>query len=110
MGFDVADGRPGGLGQGLQGADLVDHVGGEVFGADVDVAAAEARQVAVAHLRADPYAAFGGGPADPQEPGRVAGMKAAGDVGAGDQIEHRVVVTKAPHPEAFAEIGIEVHR
>jgi hypothetical protein len=35
-------------------------------------------------------------------------VKAAGHIGAGDHVEHGLVVTQSPHPEALAEIGIEV--
>ena len=39
---------------------------------------------------------------------RIAGMEAAGDIGAGHELEHGVVVAHAPRAEAFAEIGVEV--
>ena len=110
MRFDVTDRRPGGVSQRLQRADLVDDIGGEILGADIDVASAEAGQVAIAHLGADPNPPLRGGSAHFQQPGGVAGMESAGDVRAGDQVEHRLVVTQAPDTEALAQIGIEVHR
>jgi hypothetical protein len=35
-------------------------------------------------------------------------MKAAGDVGAGDDVQQGLVIGHAPEPEALAEIGVEV--
>ena len=36
-------------------------------------------------------------------------MEAAGDVGAGDDLEHRVVVPEHPRAEGLADVGVEVH-
>ena len=52
--------------------------------------------------------ALRGGPAGAGQPGGVAGVEPARDVGAGDQVEHGVVVAESPHPEALTEIGVEV--
>ena len=41
---------------------------------------------------------------------RVAGVEAAGDVGAGDDVEQGVVVAQPPDAEALAEVGVEVDR
>lgn len=35
-------------------------------------------------------------------------MEAAGDVGAGDDLKHRRVVTHPPGAEALADVGVEV--
>jgi hypothetical protein len=39
----------------------------------------------------------------------VAGMKSAGNIGAGDEIQHRLIVTHAPLPKPFAKIAIEIN-
>src|SRR6185503_14171494 len=39
---------------------------------------------------------------------RVAGVEAAGDVGAGDETQHRAVVAHAPGAEAFRHVAVEV--
>ncbi len=90
----------------LQCADLVDDVGGEVDGRDVDEAPAEPGEVAVAHLGTYPNALFRGFLAAVAQRGRVARVKPARDVGAGDQAEHRVVVTELPRAEAFPKSAL----
>ena len=70
-------------GQPLERADLVDHVGHQVGAGHVHVAAAEAGQVAVGHVRADHHATLGRAAQGLQDAGGVAGMEAAGHVGAG---------------------------
>ena len=35
-------------------------------------------------------------------------VEPAGEVGAGDDVEHGGVVTEFPHPEPFGEVGIEI--
>ena len=77
-------------------------------GIGIDEASPESGEVAVADLRADPYTPLGGRAARPQQQLRVPGVEAAGDVGAGDDVEHGVVVTEFPHPEALAQIGVEI--
>ena len=93
----------------LQRADLVDDVGGQIVGRDVDEAPSEPGEVAVADLGADPDAVLAR-PAGRcvRSAGRVAGVESARDVGAGDHAEHRVVVAEPPHAEALAEVGVEV--
>jgi hypothetical protein len=109
VGLDVEDAVAGRAGQPVQGAELVDQVRHQVGAVVVDEAAAEAGQVAVAHLGADDdplgHRALAGGQQGP----RVAGVEAAGHVGAADHVEHRVVVTELPGAEAFAEVAVEVH-
>ena len=58
--LDVADPAAGDAGEGVQRAELVEHVGGQVVGGDVDEPATEPGQVAVADLGPDAHAAFGG--------------------------------------------------
>ena len=95
--------------QRLQGADLVDDIGRQVLGRRVDEATAESSQVAIAHLRADPHPPLRGRTARPRQRCGVPGVEAARHVGAGDHVEHRVVVAEQPHPEAFAQIRVEVY-
>jgi hypothetical protein len=108
MRFDVTHRGAGRLRQSVQGADLIYHVGKQIVGRDVDEAPAEAGQVAIAHLRADAHAPLGGQPAHRQQPGRIARMKSARNVGAGDDAEHGVVITEMPDAEAFTQVGVEV--
>jgi hypothetical protein len=35
-------------------------------------------------------------------------METTGDVGAGDQSQHLLVVTQPPYPETLTEVGIQV--
>ena len=102
MGFDVGHRRAGRLGESLQRADLIHHVGEQILWRDVDKPPAEPGHVAVADLCADPHTSLGGQPAHPQQSGRVAGMETTGHVGAGDDAEHGVVVAEPPDAEALA--------
>ncbi len=93
----------------LQGADLV---GDQVL----DLRRVQARhrppakavQVAVAGVRADADAArfrqFDGVAHDIG----IAGMKAAGDVDRGRELDHRGIVAHFPRAKAFAEIAVEI--
>jgi hypothetical protein len=92
----------------VQGADLIHHVGEQIFRRDVDEASAEAGQVAVAHLCADAHAALGRQPAHRQQSGGVARVETARNVGAGDNAQHGVVITEPPDAEAFTQVGVEV--
>jgi hypothetical protein len=92
-----------------QSADLVPQLVGQLVSRHVDAAAAEAGQVAVAHLGADPDALGRGAGADAAHRGRVAGVEAAGHVGAGDDREQGVVVAQAPDAEALAQVAVQVH-
>ena len=38
----------------------------------------------------------------------IAGMKAAGDIGARDDAQHRGVVAHAPNAKTLAQIGVEI--
>lgn len=53
VGFDVGQVGAGGAGEAVEGADLVEDVGFEVGGWDVDEAASEAGEVVVGDLCAD---------------------------------------------------------
>lgn len=97
------------MGQRLPRADLVDHVSDQVLGCNVDAAAAEPGEVAIADLRADADTAVGRRLAGARQAGRVAGMEAARHVGAGDHVEHRLVVAQPPLPEALADVGVQIN-
>ena len=108
MGFDIAQFRTRGAGEGLQGTDLVHDVGRQFHRGDVDAAPAKPGEVEVSDLGADPHPAPGRGAAGSRQADRVSRVEAAGEVGAGDDVEHRGVVTEFPHPEPFGEVGIEI--
>ena len=42
------------------------------------------------------------------EAGRIAGVETAGDVGAGDDAEHGVVIAEPPDAESLTQVGVEV--
>jgi hypothetical protein len=96
-------------GEGVQRPDLVEQVVAQFVRVVVDAAAAETGEVAVPDLGADRHAPLGGGGADPAHRGRVAGVEAAGDVGARDDVQQRLVVAQPPGTEALAEISVQVH-
>jgi len=83
-------------------------VGEQVCGGDVDEPPAEPAQVVVADLGADGDLPFGGPGTGVQQGGRITGVEAAGRVGAGDDIEQRVVITEPPAAVTLAEIGVEI--
>ena len=108
--LDVGDAGAGDLGEGIERAELVEHDIAQLVGVDVDEAPTEARQVGVADLGADRHAPVGRRLAHPSQRRRVAGVGATGDVGAGDDVEHRLVVAETPHAERLTEIAVEVDR
>ncbi len=108
MGFDVGHARAGSLGQSVQRADLIHHVGEQILWRHIDEPPAEPGHVPVADLRADAHAALGGQSAHAQQAGRVAGMETTGHVGAGDDAEHGVVIAEPPDAEALTQVGVEV--
>ena len=109
MGFDIAERCTGSPGKRLQCSDLVDHVGGEFSRRDIDPAPPEPGKIEVADLRTDPHAPRGGGPAGARQTHRVTGVEAARQIGAGDDVEHGVVVTEFPDPVSLGEVGVEIH-
>ena len=106
--LDVAHPGAGDAGEALERTDLVDDVLGEVVWRDVDEATTEAGQVAVPDLRADAHPLRRGPVADRTQDGGVTGVEAAGDVGARDDLEQRVVVAERPLPEPLTEVGVEI--
>ena len=93
--LDIAHPRAGDPGEPIQRRDLVDHIIGQARRIDVDAAATEAGQVSVAHLGADRHIAADSCLADSAQDVRVAGMEAAGDIGAGDDVQQGVVIPRS---------------
>jgi hypothetical protein len=94
--------------QGLERADLVGDGIGELAGIHVDEAPTEAGEIGVADLRPDRDPALGRVLAAAAQRGRVAGVEPAGDVGAGDVLEHGDVVAELPPAEGLPEVAVEV--
>ena len=92
----------------VEGGELVEHVGGELVGAGVEKAASEPGQVTVGDVGADGDALLGGQGDGAAHGERVAGVEAAGHVGAADDVEHGGVVAHAPGAERLAEVGVQV--
>ena len=110
MRLDVPDPGARTLGHRVEGAQLVEDVGGELLGLHVEEPSPEADEVAVAHLSPDGHPALGRHLTGPAQRQRVAGMEAAGDIGAGDDVEHGRVIADRPGPEGLTEVGVEVDR
>ena len=89
--------------------ELVHDVGMKIIGGYVEKAATEPDQVAVADLGTDRDAASRRSAAHALHDRRIAGVKAARDVGTRDDVQERVVVAEHPPPEALAKIGVEIH-
>jgi hypothetical protein len=108
MRLQVADSPAGDARERIEGAELVEHIGGQLRRCHVDAASPETCQVAVTDLRSDRHATGDGPGADLAHDVRVASVKAAGNVGAGDHVEQCLVIAQAPPTEALSEVGIEV--
>jgi hypothetical protein len=93
----------------LEGSELVQDVLRQRVGLHVDEPPAEPGQVAVAHLRPDRDPALDGALAHASHGDAVAGVEAAGHVGARHDVEQGVVVAELPAAEALTEVGVEVH-
>ena len=109
MQLHVADAVPGRGRDALKRADLVEHEAADLVGRVAeDRAAAKAPQIQKARVRADRDALRPGGRDRLVHDERVAAMEAAGDVGAGDEVEHRPVVADPVGAEAFAHVAVEI--
>ena len=109
MRLDVPHPAPGRPGERLQGADLVEDVGGEVGRRDVDLPPPEPDQVGIGHLGADGHPPLGGRPHRPVDRRRVAGVEPAGHVRARHHLEQRGVVPQSPAPVPLTEVRVQVH-
>jgi hypothetical protein len=83
----------------VERAQLVQDVAEQFVEGHVQGPAAETGEVAVAHVRADSYIELVRGTAAVQHGDGVAGVEPAGNVSAGDQLEHRGVVPHGPGAE-----------
>ncbi|MNX88350.1 hypothetical protein D3C86_1203170 [compost metagenome] len=108
MRFDVTHRGAGSGGDAFQRADLIDDIGNQLFRGRVQITAAEADAVRIGDMGADNHAFFGSGLDGAVDAGRITCVKSAGDVGAGDDGEHRLVVTHAPCAVTFAKIAVEI--
>ena len=95
--------------EGLERADLVAHEGLDLVGFERERTPAEIEEVGIPGLSANCHT---GTPAcghrhlhHPE----IAGVEAAGEIGAGDVGDQALVVAELPRPEALAKIGVEVH-
>jgi hypothetical protein len=107
--LDVAHPGPVHPAQGLQRPELVEHVVGQLSGADVEEAAAEPGEVAVAHLGPDHDPPGHREPAGVPQRGGVPGVEAAGHVRAGHAGQHGLVVAQGPVAEGLADVTVQVH-
>ncbi len=106
--LDVAQRRAVGRGEREQRAHLVEHVGLDLGGRRLDLAAAEAAQVEVARVRADRDARARGERDRAVDHPRVAGVEAAGHVRRGHVLEQGLVGAQRPGSEALAEVRVQV--
>ncbi|MNJ66537.1 hypothetical protein D3C77_626230 [compost metagenome] len=59
-------------------------------------------------MGADDHAFFGSGLNGAVNPGRGTCVKSAGDIGAGNDGKHRLVISHAPRAVTFAKITVEI--
>ncbi|MNR07866.1 hypothetical protein D3C85_1239960 [compost metagenome] len=109
MGLHIAHAGAGGLGQALQRADLVDHIGRQLIAGHVHVASAKAHFVRVSDMGTNGDVFCRCSFQCPQDTGRVAGVKTAGDIGAGHDIEHRGIVAHVPGAKAFTQVAVDIY-
>lgn len=112
MRLDVLQAQAIEAGEFAQRADLVDDVVDQALGVLVQVAAAEADQVAKAGMRADADAMLARHHHGAVHDVGIAGVKAGGDVGRADQRHDGVVhvIADLPGTKALAHIGVQVYR
>ncbi len=109
VGLDVTHARARHAAHRLECAQLIEHVSGELGWVHGDEAPTKTSQVAIADLGADDDPAFGGGRAGALQGEGVPGVEAAGDIRAGDDVEHGLVVAEPPGAERLAEVGVEIN-
>ena len=97
-----------GLGECSQRAHLIDHHLVGLVRGDAHVAPAKALQVRQTGMRAHRHATGKRHGHRAPHGARIAAMEAAGDVGRGDMVEHRLVVAHAPGAEALAHVAVEI--
>ncbi|MNP39074.1 hypothetical protein D3C76_1326300 [compost metagenome] len=107
MGFDVGNLRPLGTANAVQGADLVMQQVADFLGAAGHGAAAEASQVLVGGVGADAHLAGHGQGHGLAHDAGVAGVEAAGDVGAINIGHDLGVQAHGPAAKTFTHIAIQ---
>ena len=90
------------------GTQLVEDVITAVGRSDVDPATPEAQKVGKARMGPYGDSALLGSLKRPPHHGRIAGVKAAGDVRRGHGSQHRLVGAALPQPEALAHVGVDI--
>lgn len=110
VGFYVTHRSAHGRREPLQGADLIHHICDEIRWGDIHVTPTEACEVGIRDVRTDGDATPCRGFERPKYSGRIARMKAASDIGARDDLDHRGIVSHAPRAVAFAKIAVEIDR
>ena len=108
MGLHIGDPGSGHLGEGVERAQLIQHGVAQLFGCHVEVPPTEAGEVRERHLRADRHVVVHCESARLAQDRRVSGVETAGDVGAGDDAQHRSVVAERPHPVRLPQVAVDV--
>ena len=91
-----------------QGADLVEDEVLHLLRRGRHVAASEAHQIGESRMRPDRDAGSFRPPHGFAHHARVAGVKAARDIGGRDAAHHLGVVSERPPPERLADVRVEV--
>lgn len=104
----IANAITGRAGEGFQTAELVERLIPEFLRGDRHGATAETGQIAVADVRADAYPLLDGQCAGAAHDRRVPGVEPAGDVRAGDHVQHGGVITHVIGAEALTQVAVQV--
>ena len=109
MRLDIADLGASSLSQTLQSANLIDHIGHQIGAGHIHIAATKTGQIAISHMGADDDIACLGRLERGQNACCIAGMKAAGHIGAADDVEHGGIVAHAPCAKALSQVAVQIH-
>ncbi len=105
--LDIGELGAGRAAEGAQRAELIQHQGGDILRRAAQVTPPEALQVGIGGMRADGHAMPHGQGHAALHDQRVAGVKAAGQVGLVDQRHGVLVVAHAPGAVALAHVAVE---
>ena len=108
MRFDESDLRASQPGQRPQGTHLRHHHAANLGRRHRDHTAPKTLAVGIAGVRADPNAPLGRQAQRLEHCLGVAGMAAAGDIGAGDAVQDLRVIAQHPRAVAFTEVGVQI--
>src|SRR3984893_15539163 len=108
MNLHIAEPRPGISGKCVRGADLIGDEPLDFSRRERQSAAAEPPEIGKSRMRAGRDSLGLRRLEGPCHDLRIAGMKAAGDIDARDDIEHGVVVADPVGAETFAAIAIQI--